>query len=150
MNKTITGVDYEDGRCVGVLVSGITGEQAPVYFERARNGTQPTIHGFGGLKMTEYVEQITWHEVTYHALTDEEKAEYVERGYSDYEIPESFFDCKMPDDGEEILIATRWGVDKDVCCVDCDEVNDLIGLESNGDWDGVVAWAEMPKYKQED
>ena len=44
--------------------------------------------------MTEYVEQITWHEVTYR-------------------------------------------------------VNDLIGLESNGDWDGVVEWAEMPKYKQE-
>ena len=38
MNKTITGVDYEDGRCVGVMVSGITGEQDPVYFERVRNG----------------------------------------------------------------------------------------------------------------
>ena len=38
MNKTIKGVDYEDGRCVGVMVSGITGEQAPVYFERVRHG----------------------------------------------------------------------------------------------------------------
>lgn len=54
--------------------------------------------------MTEYVEQITWHEVTYRALTDEEKAEYAERGYSDYEIPESFFDCKMPDD--EVLLGS--------------------------------------------
>ena len=38
MNKIITGVDYEDGQCVGVMVSGITGEQAPVYFERVRHG----------------------------------------------------------------------------------------------------------------
>jgi hypothetical protein len=52
----------------------------------------------------------------------------------------------MPDDGDEILIATRWGVDKDICSVDCDECNNLIGLEDHGDWDGVLAWAAMPKY----
>lgn len=97
--------------------------------------------------MTEYIEKITWHDVTCRALTDEEKAEYAERGYADHEIPGYMFDCPMPDDGDEILIATSWGVDKDVCCVDCDEVNNLIGLESHGDWDGVFAWAEMPKYK---
>ena len=52
----------------------------------------------------------------------------------------------MPDDGDEILIATRWGVDKDICSVDCDECNNLIGLEDHGDWDGVLAWAAMPQY----
>lgn len=36
--KTITGVEYEDGQCVGIMVSGINGEQAPVYFERVRSG----------------------------------------------------------------------------------------------------------------
>ncbi|WP_418809701.1 hypothetical protein [Ruthenibacterium lactatiformans] len=96
--------------------------------------------------MAEYIGQITWHEVTCRALTAEEKAEYAERGYADYEVPEYIFDCEMPDDGDEILIATRWGVDKDICSVDCDECNNLIGLEDHGDWDGVLAWAAMPKY----
>ena len=96
--------------------------------------------------MAEYIGQITWHEVTCRALTGEEKAEYAERGYADYEVPEYIFDCEMPGDGEEILIATRWGVDKDICSVDCDECNNLIGLEDHGDWDGVLAWAAMPKY----
>ena len=64
--------------------------------------------------MAEYIEQITWHEVTCRALTDEEKAEYAKRGYADYEVPEYIFDCEMPDDGDEILIATRCGVDKDM------------------------------------
>lgn len=91
--------------------------------------------------------EVNWHEVTYRALTSEEKAEYIERGYADYEIPEYIFDCHMPNDGAEILIATSWGVDKDICSVDCDECNNLIGLEGHGDWDGVLAWAEMPKYK---
>ena len=94
-------------------------------------------------------EKIVWHEVTTRALTDEEKAEYVERGYSDYEVPEYMFDSEMPKDGQEILIATGWGVDKDVCSVDGDGCNNLISLESHGDWDGVMAWAAMPKYKGE-
>ena len=81
--------------------------------------------------MAEYIGQITWHEVTCRALTAEEKAEYAERGYADYEVPEYIFDCEMPDDGDEILIATRWGVDKDICSVDCDECNNLIGLEDH-------------------
>ena len=97
-----------------------------------------------------FEEKIVWHEVTTRKLTDEERAEYAERGYADYEIPEYIFDCELPEDGQEILIATRWGVDKDVCCVDCDEVNNLYGLEDHDDWDGVFAWAAMPKYKDGD
>lgn len=97
--------------------------------------------------MAEYVEKIVWHEVTTRKLTAEEKAECEEHGYADYEVPEYMFDCKMPDDGEEILIATNCGVDKDVCGVDCDGLNSFISLEAHGDWDGVIAWAEMPKYK---
>ena len=96
-----------------------------------------------------FEEKIVWYEVTTRALTNEEKAEYAERGYSDCEIPEYMFDSEMPEDGQEILIATSWGVDKDICCVDGDGCNNLIGLESHGDWDGVKAWAAMPKYKEE-
>lgn len=60
------------------------------------------------------------------------------------------FDCPMPDDEQEILVATEWGVDKDVCCVDTDDWgNHSFGLDGRGDWDGVIAWAEMPKYDSE-
>ena len=83
---------------------------------------------------------IKWHEVTTRPLNDEEK-EY----YADMEMEgiEYIFDCEMPEDGQEILVATKWGTDKDVCCNDCDYG---IGLEGRGDWDGVIAWAEMPTY----
>ena len=97
--------------------------------------------------MAEHIEKIVWHEVTTRKVTDEEKAEYAEHGYADYEIPEYILDCELPDDGQEILIATSWGVDKDICCIDGDEVNNLYELETRGDWDGVIAWAAMPKYK---
>lgn len=45
--------------------------------------------------------EVNWHEVTYRALTSEEKAEYIERGYANYEIPEYIFDCQMPDDYDD-------------------------------------------------
>jgi len=95
-----------------------------------------------------YEEKIIWHEITTRPLSEEEKAEYAERGYADYEIPEYMFSCEMPDDGQEILIATSWGVSLDVCVGDCDGVgNNVSCLEDHDDWDGVKAWASMPKYK---
>lgn len=96
-----------------------------------------------------FEEKIIWHEITERPVTEEEKADFVERGYADYELPAYILDCEMPEDGQEILIATSWGVDKDICCMDSDGCNNLIGLESRGDWDGVKAWAAMPKYKGE-
>lgn len=39
------------------------------------------------------------------------------------------------------------GVAGDVCCIEDDGLNDISGLEDHDDWDGVLAWAEMPKYK---
>ena len=47
--------------------------------------------------MAEYIEKIVWHEVTTRKVTDEEKAEYAEHGYADYEIPDYIFDCELPD-----------------------------------------------------
>lgn len=87
---------------------------------------------------------ITWHKVTTRPLTDEETAYYAEMEIDGIEY---IFDCEMPDDGQEILIATKWGTDKDICSNDADYG---IGLEGRGDWDGVYAWAEMPKYKEDD
>lgn len=85
---------------------------------------------------------IEWHEVTTRPLTDEEIAYYEEIDIEAEEI----FDCEMPDDGQEILVATKWGVSTDTCWNDADYG---IGLENRGDWDGVLAWAEMPKYEEE-
>lgn len=87
-----------------------------------------------------YEEKIIWHEVTTRQPTEEELEYYSEiYGYE----PKYVFDCIMPEDGQEILIATKWGVDKDICAID----DYGYGLEGFGDWDDVLAWAEMPKYK---
>ena len=94
-----------------------------------------------------FEEKIVWHEVATRPLTEEEKAEYAERGCADYAIPEYIFFCEMPKDGQEILVATSWGVSQDLCMIDCDECDNLFELETRGDWDGVKAWAAMPKYK---
>lgn len=95
-----------------------------------------------------FEEKIVWHEITVRPLTNDEKVEYAERGYADYEIPEYIFSCEMPKDGQEILVATSWGVSQDMCMGDCDDVgNNMSSLEDHGDWDGVKAWAAMPKYK---
>lgn len=100
-----------------------------------------------GITTGEFVEPVLWHEIKGRPLTDAEKAEFSEHGYSDFEIPEYMFDCPMPNDEQEILVATEWGVGKDVCCVDTDDWgNHSFGLEGHGDWDDVIAWAEMPKY----
>lgn len=92
-------------------------------------------------------ETIIWHEITTRRLTAEEETEYIERGYANYEIPEYAFSCKMPVDGQEILVATSWGVSQDMCMIDWDGNFNIFDLETRGDWDGVKAWAAMPKYK---
>lgn len=98
-----------------------------------------------------FEEKIIWHEITTRPLTEEEKAEYTELGYADYEIPEYMFSCEMPKDRQEILVVTSWGVSQDVCVFDYDAFNNnLYELETRGDWDGVKAWADMPKYKGSD
>ena len=125
-------------------VGGVGKEISP-----SRRKRYSAVSGLEVRMMNEYIEQITWHEVTTRKLTDEERAEYAERGFADYEVPEYIFDCTMPEDGQEILVVTRWGVGTDCCSVDGDGVNNLLELENRGDWDGVIAWAEMPKYKQE-
>jgi hypothetical protein len=86
-----------------------------------------------------YEEIITWYKVKTRPLTEEEKREYIEQfGYEFNYV----FDCKMPDDGDEILIVTKYGVDTDVCGID-----EGYFLENHGDWEDVIAWAAMPKYK---
>ena len=87
----------------------------------------------------DYVEKIVWHEVTTRPPTEEENEEF-KRFYG--EDLAFAFDSKMPDDGQEILVKTVYGVDKDICCIDGGTY-----LETRGDWEDVLAWAEMPKGK---
>ena len=86
-----------------------------------------------------YEETIRRHKVIKRPPTEEEKEEHLEA--FDCE-PEYILDCKMPILGEEILIVTKYGVDTDICGID-----EGYYLEFRGDWDNVIAWAEMPKYK---
>lgn len=92
-----------------------------------------------------FEEKIVWHEVTARALTDEEKAKFAEW----CEPPLYMIDGSMPEDGQEILIATKYGVEFDTNYIDCDAVGNLFYLDGRGDWDEVLAWAEMPKYKED-
>lgn len=92
-------------------------------------------------------EIIEWHKVVTRPLTKKEIADYTKRGYQDYELPEYAFNCPLPDDGQEILVATKWGIYADICTYDCNDVDTLYGLERSGDWDDVLAWAAMPKYE---
>jgi len=85
-----------------------------------------------------YEEKIIWHEITKRPPTKEEDEEF-ERIWG--EACAYVFDCEMPEDGQEILVATKWGVDTDICSV-CNGI-DLEGK----DIEDVLAWAAMPKYK---
>lgn len=99
--------------------------------------------------MGDFEEKILWHELKERPLTDEEKAKYAGEGYADYEAPEYTFDCQIPDDLQAILIVTRYGVALDTCWRWRDKCGFRHRLERRGDWDGVLAWADMPKYKAE-
>ena len=94
-------------------------------------------------------EKLQWIPVKYRKMTDDEVKEYEE--LIGEQIPENervCFDCSMPEDDEEVLISTKWGVHLDRCEIDPDYG---YGLEENGDWDGVLAWMKLPApYKWEE
>lgn len=80
-----------------------------------------------------------WIPVKFRPLTDEEQKEYPDYCY--------MADSQMPDDGEEILISTKYGrVEKDECGFD-----DGYYLDSGYDWQtDIVAWMPLPEpYKAE-
>ena len=81
-----------------------------------------------------------WIPVKFRPLTDEEQKEYPDYCY--------MADCPMPDDGEEILVSTKYGrVEKDECGFD-----DGYYLDSGYDWQtDIVAWMPLPKpYEPEE
>ena len=83
-----------------------------------------------------------WIPIKTRPMTSEERNDWEERtGFKLADELAVFFDCRMPDDEEEILICSKYGrVSVDECVFD--EYG--IGLDVNGDWDGIVAWMPLP------
>lgn len=93
------------------------------------------------------IELPTWIPVKIRPCTDEEYKDWNETYGA---LPREdcyFFDCPMPDDGQEILTCDRYGgisVDR----ADNDPEYGW-GLENDGDWDYIVAWMPLPEpYKE--
>lgn len=86
-----------------------------------------------------------WIPIKTRPMSDEEREYYSEHFGYDIEYEEAtMFDCKMPEDGQEVWVCYENGiVSQDVCEND----DGMIGLEGNGDWDYIVAW--MPFHKPE-
>lgn len=84
-----------------------------------------------------------WTPIKYRPLTEEERVEFSEYWGVEYcdTVSEVAFDCPMPEDQQEILISTEYGVYLDVCSYDPDEG---YALEDRGDWEGVLAWMPRP------
>lgn len=82
-----------------------------------------------------------WTPVKYHQISEKERAE--ESISNDIQY---ILDCKMPDDGQEILITdgkTTW---QDTSFIDCDGYY----LDSNYDWIDITAWQPLPEPYKED
>ena len=89
-----------------------------------------------------------WIPLKYRPMTKEEVQETEETYGIKLTIDERVcFDCSMPEDDQEILVCTKWGhVFIDRCEYDPDYG---YGLETNGDFDGIVAWLQLPEpYKE--
>ena len=102
------------------------------------------------LRLAEKALDSQWIPVTYRPMTNEEEKELCEKwgikegSLEDWE--KKVFTCRLPDDGQEILISVGRYVHEDICSWD----DDCCGLENNGDWDGVDAWMPKPEsYKKE-
>lgn len=96
-----------------------------------------------------YEEANRWTKITYRPMTKEEEIEYKREFGIDYgdtltEYENRVFTCELPQDKQDILIQTKWGVKQDIC----EWEDGCCGLEENGDWDGVIAWRPTPEYKE--
>ena len=93
-------------------------------------------------ELRKQLESMKWVPIKLRPMDSEERAYYEEQYGPLTEEEAMTFDCPMPEDGEEILISTKFGVTTDRCLEDYG-----LFLE-DGDWDNVDAWMPMPeRYK---
>lgn len=82
-----------------------------------------------------------WIPVKYHQISEKERAEESISKDIHYML-----DCKMPDDGQEILVTNGEATRQDTSFIDCDGYY----LDSNYDWIDITAWRPLPKPYKED
>ena len=100
------------------------------------------------LRFAEKALDSQWIPITFRKADDEEYKEFIKR-YDDIPREEcKVYDCRMPDDGQEVLVTTIGGlVCEDVFCAD----PDYYGFENCSDPDDAIAWMPKPKpYKKEE
>lgn len=88
-----------------------------------------------------------WIPITFREADDDEYKEFLKR-YDDIPREEcKVYDCRMPDDGQEVLVTTCGGyVCEDIFCAD----PDAYGFESCSDPGDAIAWMPKPEpYKKE-
>ena len=82
-----------------------------------------------------------WIPVKYHQISEKERAEESISNDMQYML-----DCKMPDDGQEILVTNGETTWQDTSFIDCDGYY----LDSNYDWIEITAWRPLPDPYKED
>ena len=82
-----------------------------------------------------------WIPVKYHQISEKERAEEFLSKDIQYML-----DCKMPDDGQEILVTNGETTWQDTSFIDCDGYY----LDSNYDWIDITAWRPLPEPYKED
>jgi hypothetical protein len=81
-----------------------------------------------------------WIPVKYHQISEKEREEEFLSKDIQYML-----DCKMPDDGQEILVTNGETTWQDTSFIDCDGYY----LDSNYDWIKITAWRPLPEpYKE--
>jgi len=84
-----------------------------------------------------------WIPITYRHMTEEEKEHYSEHIGCDKENLDAMFNCRLPDDGEEVLITVFGEVETDIFYRDVDWCS-----FENRDISDVTAWQPLPEpYK---
>lgn len=81
-----------------------------------------------------------WIPITYRPMTEEEKEHYSEQIGCDKEDLDVMFNCRLPDDGEEVLITVFGEVETDIFYRD----GDWYSFE-NRDIEDVRAWMPLPE-----
>lgn len=82
-----------------------------------------------------------WIPVKYHQISEKERAEEFLSKDIQYML-----DCKMPDDGQEILVTNGKTTWQDTCFID----SNGYCLDGGYDWIDITAWRPLPKPYKED